>query len=104
MGIFDFIFGKKSKKAERTMVERKPNPQPKPEYKPARTPVTSPNSQTKPIAPAVPKQQPKNKPNNAPITYVPPVSSSQQDVLDYLSNNPRGITFVHGKAGCGKPI
>lgn len=102
MGIFDFIFGKKSKKAERTMVERKPIPQPKPEYKPAPTPVTSPNPQTKPTAPAVPKQQPKNEPNNAPITYVPPVSSSQQDVLDYLSNNPRGIIFVHGKAGCGK--
>ena len=35
-------------------------------------------------------------------SYVPPVSSTQQDVLNYLSNNPKGITFVHGKAGCGK--
>lgn len=28
--------------------------------------------------------------------------ATQQDVLDYLSSNPGGITFVHGKAGCGK--
>ncbi|MBD5299104.1 MAG: AAA family ATPase, partial [Bacteroides sp.] len=36
------------------------------------------------------------------IEYIPPVASTQQDVLDYLSSNPGGITFVHGKAGCGK--
>ncbi len=42
------------------------------------------------------------KPENGVATYVPPVASTQQDVLDYLSRNPRGITFVHGKAGCGK--
>ena len=35
-------------------------------------------------------------------TYIPPVSSTQQDVLDYLGKNPQGITFIHGKAGCGK--
>ncbi|MDE7160502.1 MAG: AAA family ATPase [Muribaculaceae bacterium] len=28
--------------------------------------------------------------------------STQEDVLDYLVGNPQGITFVHGKAGCGK--
>lgn len=28
--------------------------------------------------------------------------SSQEDVLNYLSTIPSGITFVHGKAGCGK--
>lgn len=28
--------------------------------------------------------------------------SSQEDVLDYLRDTPSGITFVHGKAGCGK--
>lgn len=32
----------------------------------------------------------------------PPVSSTQKEVLEYLSGNPSGITFVHGKAGCGK--
>ena len=28
--------------------------------------------------------------------------NTQEEVLDYLRNIPRGITFVHGKAGCGK--
>ena len=27
---------------------------------------------------------------------------TQEEVLDYLKGNPSGITFVHGKAGCGK--
>ena len=29
-------------------------------------------------------------------------NSTQNDVLDYLKTIPAGITFVHGKAGCGK--
>lgn len=33
---------------------------------------------------------------------LPAVSSTQADVLSYLRNRPQGITFVHGKAGCGK--
>lgn len=28
--------------------------------------------------------------------------SSQEDVLNYLRTIPNGITFIHGKAGCGK--
>lgn len=36
------------------------------------------------------------------IKYVEPVASTQQDVLDWLTSSPQGITFVHGKAGCGK--
>lgn len=36
------------------------------------------------------------------IPYVDPVSSTQEEVMDYLTGNPSGITFVHGKAGCGK--
>lgn len=28
--------------------------------------------------------------------------SSQDEVLNYLRSYPKGITFVHGKAGCGK--
>lgn len=36
------------------------------------------------------------------LTYVEPVGSTQEEVYDYLINNPRGLTFVHGKAGCGK--
>lgn len=63
-------------------------------------PTATPGPQTRPVTPAAPK--PKAKPNNTPITYVPPIASTQRDVMDYLSKNPKGITFVHGKAGCGK--
>ena len=28
--------------------------------------------------------------------------STQEDVLNYLKSIPQGITFIHGKAGCGK--
>lgn len=34
--------------------------------------------------------------------YIEPIGSSQEDVLNYLIKNPAGITFIHGKAGCGK--
>lgn len=44
----------------------------------------------------------KAQPAAAPLQCVPPVGSTQQDVLDYLRRRPAGITFVHGKAGCGK--
>ncbi len=101
MGILDFLFGRRSKKTEPVIVERKPIPQQDPEYKPTSKPATTTNPQTRIEAPSVPKPQPK-KPDNAPIIYVPPITSTQQDVLDYLSKNPGGITFVHGKAGCGK--
>lgn len=30
------------------------------------------------------------------------VGSTQEDVINYLKDVPQGITFVHGKAGCGK--
>lgn len=93
MGIFDFLFDRKSNKKKPAMVERPPVPQP--EDKPAATPRP-------PTRPAAPTPQPKTKPDNTPITYMPPIASTQQDVLDYLSTNPGGITFVHGKAGCGK--
>lgn len=36
------------------------------------------------------------------MDFIEPVSSTQDEVLDYLKKNPAGITFVHGKAGCGK--
>ncbi|MBD5358020.1 MAG: AAA family ATPase [Bacteroides sp.] len=57
----------------------------------------------KPISDSV--GQPSLKPIPTPmdsIPYVLPISSTQQDVLNYLHKNPKGITFVHGKAGCGK--
>lgn len=36
------------------------------------------------------------------INYIEPTGSSQEQVLDYLKMKPKGITFIHGKAGCGK--
>lgn len=35
-------------------------------------------------------------------SYIQPIASTQQDVIDYLVTKPKGFTFVHGKAGCGK--
>lgn len=35
-------------------------------------------------------------------TYTAPVPATQDDVIQYLAGRPGGITFVHGKAGCGK--
>ena len=100
MGIFDFLFGRKSHNSEQTKVEVIPTPKPKPEYKPTPNPAPTPRPQTRPVTPVTTK--PTTTTNNTPITYVPPVASTQQYVLDYLSQNPKGITFVHGKAGCGK--
>jgi hypothetical protein len=36
------------------------------------------------------------------IPYIEPVSATTQEVLQYLKTLPPGITFIHGKAGCGK--
>lgn len=36
------------------------------------------------------------------IPYIAPISSTQEEIFEYLQNAPRGITFIHGKAGCGK--
>lgn len=46
------------------------------------------------------KGKPSDNGNN--LLCIPPVGSTQQDVLDYLTGVPEGITFIHGKAGCGK--
>lgn len=36
------------------------------------------------------------------VSYIAPIGSTQEEILDYLNNAPKGITFIHGKAGCGK--
>lgn len=102
MGIFDLIFGRKSRKPEKATVEVMPTPtlKQKPEFQPAPKPAPAPKPQTMSAASTVPKS--KAKQDDTPITYVPPIASTQEDVLHYLSQNPSGITFVHGKAGCGK--
>lgn len=33
---------------------------------------------------------------------IPPKDSKQTEIIAYFENNPVNITFVHGKAGCGK--
>lgn len=35
-------------------------------------------------------------------SYIEPKCSTQEEVYNYLTGSPSGITFVHGKAGCGK--
>lgn len=39
---------------------------------------------------------------NKVIPFIEPNGVSQEDVINYLTASPRGITFIHGKAGCGK--
>ncbi len=36
------------------------------------------------------------------MEYIEPKGATQEDVLRHLRSQPKGITFVHGKAGCGK--
>lgn len=50
-------------------------------------------AKTKIASPEVPVKQ---------LAYVEPVGSTQEDVIRYLTGSPSGITFIHGKAGCGK--
>lgn len=87
MGMLDFLFDRKSRNSGRGKRDEEQA-------------VPVPEPQATPPAPAAP--QPQAKPKQAPNPCVPPVASTQQDVLDYLSTKPGGITFVHGKAGCGK--
>lgn len=34
--------------------------------------------------------------------FIEPRGCTQQEIIDYLENNATGLTFIHGKAGCGK--
>lgn len=36
------------------------------------------------------------------VSFAAPLNCTQDEIINYLTNNPTGITFVHGKAGCGK--
>lgn len=95
MGFLDSIFGRKKKVSASEM----PKPQVKQESvivapsKPVTAPVTS-NQQN--------GKDKKGKTSFDMKDYVSPMSSTQAEVLDYLKPCPKGITFVHGKAGCGK--
>ncbi len=95
MGFLDSIFGRKKKVSASEM----PKPQVKQESviadpsKPMTAPVTSTQQNGK---------DKNGKPSFDMKDYVSPLSSTQAEVLDYLKPCPKGITFVHGKAGCGK--
>lgn len=60
--------------------------------------------------PSVPSQVVKPVVNQQPVVQQPvrtivhyePLSNTQDDVYNYLTGTPSGITFVHGKAGSGK--
>lgn len=86
MGIFDFLLGKKSKRQDFTVVKA----------------GTPPQGDAADILTVPAESGGDPQADKSPIPYVPPVASTQQDVIDYLSKNPQGITFVHGKAGSGK--
>lgn len=36
------------------------------------------------------------------VSCADPLNCTQEEVINYLTSKPTGITFVHGKAGCGK--
>ena len=36
------------------------------------------------------------------VDYIEPKGCTQEDALKYLQDSPKGVTFIHGKAGCGK--
>ncbi len=39
---------------------------------------------------------------NKMIPYIEPIGVSQETIISYLTGSPSDITFIHGKAGCGK--
>ena len=51
-----------------------------------------------------PKNQPtvSIKEEKKTVLYISPKNSTQEEILDYLKSKPAQITFIHGKAGCGK--
>ena len=98
MGVFDFIFGRKPRKEGRGAVEKIPVPEPQAEQVQLPDEVKEAES----VKSIVSETQTETDPKDKPLAYVAPIASTQQDVLDYLSGNPKGIIFVHGKAGCGK--
>lgn len=67
--------------------------------------VATENTTSKPVSPQLTIEEKQIHVMKSPkmrIPYVEPIGSTQKDVIDYLSNQPNGITFIHGKAGCGK--
>ena len=68
------------------------------------------DEEVRPLPSKVPENQEKQSADSAPISnvmevvpsYVEPISSTQEEVYNYLIGVPSGITFIHGKAGCGK--
>lgn len=96
MGFLDSIFGR-NKKGSASEGPSKPTAMPRAEVKSQMQPEPTESVVSKPQ-----EGQPEKKVSFDKKDYVGPVSSTQQEVLAYLRDSPNGITFVHGKAGCGK--
>lgn len=107
MSWFSKIFGSKASKAQEEIT-------PVPHTELANTSVriakevinTSQNNISKPKEKMAPIQEQASVPNkeesSKTILYIPPKNSTQEEILQYLKSNPAQITFIHGKAGCGK--
>lgn len=91
MGFFDNILGRKAKV---TLTESSES----------QTKSESGTSTTTKSMPAIDNAS--NTPKKASSfdlnAYIAPAESTQAEVLDYLKPIPKGLTFIHGKAGCGK--
>ena len=100
MGVLDFIFRKKSKKIGGSSSSNNPS---------YASDSLNLNKRSEQSDVERPSDSPPKKSQAVEIqkgfdisSYIPPVASTQQEVIDYLSDNPQGLIFVHGKAGCGK--
>lgn len=64
--------------------------------------ATPKETQIKDIKPRDAEQLTVEKEERKTISYIAPIGSTQEEIIEYLCNAPKGITFIHGKAGCGK--
>lgn len=82
MGFLKHLFGSRRRKPDNT-----------------ETPISETEEQIPVSEQPQQEPQPKKWPH---VEYVGPKEATRQEVIDYILSVPRGITFVHGKAGSGK--
>lgn len=87
MGLLDWIFGSKKRTNDAQTVS---------------TPSVTVNTAKNLSAPAHIVRKKSNRKTPILTEYYEPLSSTQEEVYEYLTGSPSGITFIHGKAGCGK--
>lgn len=100
MGVLDFIFRKKSKNLGVSTTSSNSSHTSGSLNSNIQSESSNPGKPS--VVPSPQPQSPTKKKVFDYSSYLPPVSSTQQDVINYLNNNPQGLIFVHGKAGCGK--